>query len=154
MPSNYTIAKVLKKIADYRVICGNNPGSYPGAALEVQSLAGVKLEDAIAVEGDDARGNLNEPDDEAWETIKQLVAGQEPTALKEDKVPLSILELTDIKGLGPKTAKKIYDELKVASLAGLAQAVAAGSLSNVKGVGPSLVEKIKAHLDRPPRKKK
>jgi DNA polymerase/3'-5' exonuclease PolX len=155
MPSNYTIAKTLKKIADYRTICGVDAGSYPGAALEVQSLAGVKLEDAIAGEGDDARQHLNEPDDEAWETIKQVVAGQSPTALKEDpNVPLSVLELTEIKGLGPKTAKKIYDELKVASLAGLAQAVAAGSLSKVKGVGPSLVEKIKAHIDKPPKKKK
>src|SRR5688500_4270115 len=154
MPSNYTIAKVLKQIADYRSICGKDAGSYPGTALEVQSLRGVKLEEAIQSAGDDARQNLNEADDEAWETIKQLVAGESPAALKEDVVPLTILELTGIKGLGPKTARRIYDELKVASLAGLAQAYAAGSLSKVKGVGPSLVEKIKAHLDKPPKKKK
>lgn len=152
MPSNYTIAKVLKQIADYRAICGNDVGAYPGTALEVQALRGVKLEEAIAADGDDARQNLNEADDEAWETIKQLVAGQSPTALKEDKVPLTILELTEIKGLGPKTARKIYDELKVASLAGLTQALAAGSLGKVKGVGPSLVEKIKAHIEKPKKK--
>lgn len=38
MPSNYTIAKILKQVAYYREICDRNPGQYQGTAMEVQSL--------------------------------------------------------------------------------------------------------------------
>ncbi len=38
MPSNRTIAKQLKRVVDYREICGEEPGNYTEAAWIVQSF--------------------------------------------------------------------------------------------------------------------
>jgi DNA polymerase/3'-5' exonuclease PolX len=148
MPSNYTIAKTLQKIVYYRQICDQPTGQFPGAALEIQSLAGVKLEELMKTEPDAAREHVNEADDEVWHAIEQICRDETPDALKEDKVPLTILELTEIKGLGGKTARKVYEELKVVDLNGLKAALEDGRLAKVKGFGPSLLEKVKAHLEK------
>jgi len=146
MPSNYTIARTLQKIVYYRQICDVPTGQFPGAVLEIQSLAGAKLEELIQSNPAAARERVNEADDEVWQAIEQIVRGETPEALKEDKIPLTILELTEIKGLGGKTARKVYEELKVVDLNGMKAALEDGRLAKVKGFGPSLLEKVRTHL--------
>ncbi len=146
MPSNYTIAKMLQRIAYYREICGNPPGQFPGAMMEVQSLAGVRLDELYKTDWPSAQRYVNEADQEVMQAIEQIIRGETPAALAEDKVPLSILELTDIKGIGAKTAKRAYDELGVKNLKDLQAAVENGRLAKVKGFGPKMIEKIQQHL--------
>src|ERR1041384_3545034 len=106
MPSNYTIAKGLQRIVYYREICGRGAGSFPGVMLEVQALKGVRLDEIVPRDPAAARALLNEADDEAWCAVEQLVRGETPTALAENKVPLTILEVTEIKGIGGKMARR------------------------------------------------
>jgi len=63
----------------------------------------------------------------------------------EEFAPITVLELVRIPGLGPKTARKLYQEYGVESFAKLKQADEAGILQEVQGVGPKLIEAIRSH---------
>lgn len=56
--------------------------------------------------------------------------------------PRSVLELTAIPGLGAKTARALYAERGISSLAELQDAVKSGALAGFPGLGPKLREKI------------
>lgn len=59
--------------------------------------------------------------------------------------PQSVLELTDIPGLGVKTARLLYTEQQIDSLQSLHQALSEGRLAKVKGIGPKLLQTITDH---------
>ena len=63
------------------------------------------------------------------------------------ETPESVLDLTEIPGIGPKTAALLHQRFKVSSLSDLKTFVAAGGLSSVDGIGPKTAEKIKEALD-------
>ena len=146
MPSNYTIAKTLKQVAYYREICGHSAGQYPGTAMEVQSIQGQRLDELEDPSYENLKRYLDEADKDVILTIQEILQGKEITSLKEDAIPLSILEITDIKGIGPKMARKAYDELGIRDLRGLELAVHDGTISKVKGFGQGMTQKILDHL--------
>ena len=57
-------------------------------------------------------------------------------------IPEGIMELRKIPGLGPKTLKLAYDELKVTNLAELRKAIKDGSLASLPMMGEKKVENI------------
>ena len=61
--------------------------------------------------------------------------------------PESVLDLTDVPGIGPKTAALLHQRFKVSSLADLKTFVASGGLDMVDGIGPKTAEKIKEALE-------
>ena len=64
----------------------------------------------------------------------------------EQQAPITVLELVRIPGLGPKTARKLFQEHGVESREKLRQAYEAGILQQVQGVGPKLIDAIRIHL--------
>lgn len=153
MPSNYTIAKTLQRIACYKEICGHSPGQYPGTAMEVQSLRGQRLDELESPSPEKLKEFLDEADPEVIRSVQEILQGKEVSALREDVVPLTILEVTEIKGLGPKMARRVYDELQVADLPSLKQTLEDGRLARTKGFGPKMLEKISEHLRKSEKKK-
>ena len=77
---------------------------------------------------------LNRGTFDAWE---RLVA----------ETPESVLDLTEIPGIGPKTAALLHQRFKVSSLPELKAFVAGGGLEMVDGIGPKTAERIKEALD-------
>ena len=65
------------------------------------------------------------------------------------ETPESVLDLTEIPGIGPKTAALLHQKFKVSSLEQLKAFVAGGGLELVDGIGPKTGEKIKEALDLP-----
>ena len=63
------------------------------------------------------------------------------------ETPESVLDLTELPGIGPKTAALLHQRFKVSSLADLREFVASGGLSTVDGIGPKTAERIKEALD-------
>jgi len=57
----------------------------------------------------------------------------------EKEAPISVLELVRVPGLGAKTARMLWQEYQIATLAQLQERVAADP---IPGVGPKLTEKI------------
>jgi DNA polymerase (family 10) len=71
-----------------------------------------------------------------------------PAAVKlKDRIPAGLVAVTGIPGLGPKRARKLYDELGVESLDDLRAAAESGRLSEVGGFGAKAQEKVLAALD-------
>jgi DNA polymerase (family X) len=62
------------------------------------------------------------------------------------ETPESVLDLTDVPGIGPKTAALLHQRFKVSSLTDLKTFVASGGLDMVDGIGPKTAEKIKESL--------
>lgn len=56
--------------------------------------------------------------------------------------PRTVLELTTIDRLGAKTARMLYQEYGIDSLAALCEALSDGQLDSVKGLGPKMKETI------------
>ena len=77
---------------------------------------------------------LNRGTFDAWE---RLIA----------ETPETVLDLTEIPGIGPKTAALLHQRFKVSSRAELKAFVAGGGLELVDGIGPKTAERIKEALD-------
>lgn len=61
--------------------------------------------------------------------------------------PPGLLAMTRLPGLGPKRARKLYDELGIDSLDALATAAKEEKLRGVKGFGPKFEEMVLAAID-------
>ena len=71
--------------------------------------------------------------------------GAIPAAVKlRAKFPPGLLELTRLSGLGPKRARRLFDELEIQSLAGLVAAAQAGRIQELKGFGIKAQEALLA----------
>lgn len=63
------------------------------------------------------------------------------------ETPETVLDLTELPGIGPKTAALLHQRFKVSSISDLKKFVAGGGLDVVDGIGPKTAEKIKEALD-------
>ncbi len=63
--------------------------------------------------------------------------GEIPALVKlRSKFPPGLVEMTKLPGLGPKRARRLYEELGLDSLEALQEAAGAGRISELKGFGP------------------
>jgi DNA polymerase (family 10) len=65
------------------------------------------------------------------------------------ETPETVIDLTEITGIGPKTAALLHQRFKVSSLPELKAFVEGGGLEMVDGIGPKTAERIKEALDVP-----
>jgi DNA polymerase (family 10) len=63
------------------------------------------------------------------------------------ETPETVLDLTELPGIGPKTAALLHQRFKVSSLPELKDFVAGGGLEMVDGIGARTAEKIKEALE-------
>jgi DNA polymerase (family 10) len=78
-----------------------------------------------------------------------LETGEIPAAAKlKAKFPPTLIEVTRVPGLGAKTARRLFDELGIASLEDLKAAAVAHRIRELKGLGPKVEENVAAALER------
>jgi DNA polymerase (family 10) len=78
-----------------------------------------------------------------------LETGEIPAAAKlKAKFPPTLIEVTRVPGLGAKTARRLFDELGVASLEDLKAAADAHRIRELKGLGAKVEENVLAALER------
>lgn len=82
--------------------------------------------------------------------ITSIVARGTFTELEELKrsMPTSMAELMRVPGLGPKKAKMLYDELGIASVDDLEEALAEGRLDELPGFGAKSLDNVRAGIER------
>ncbi len=81
--------------------------------------------------------------------VALLDTGSIPSADKlKAKFPPSLVEVTLIPGLGAKTVRRLHDELGIATLDDLREAVADQQVRALKGLGPKAEENIAAQLEK------
>ncbi len=78
-----------------------------------------------------------------------LETGEIPAAVKlKAKFPTTLIEVTRVPGLGTKTARRLYDELDIATVEDLKEAAEAHKIRELKGLGPKAEENVLASLER------
>ncbi len=77
-----------------------------------------------------------------------LETGEIPAAAKlQAKFPPTLIAVTRLPGLGTKTARRLYEELGVASLEDLEAAAKAQKIRELKGLGAKVEERVLASLE-------
>jgi DNA polymerase (family X) len=78
-----------------------------------------------------------------------LESGEIPAAVKlKAKFPPTLIEVTRVSGLGARTARRLYDELGIASLDDLKAAAEAERIRELKGLGAKVEENVLAAIER------
>jgi DNA polymerase (family 10) len=78
-----------------------------------------------------------------------LETGEIPAAVKlKAKFPPTLIEVTRVPGVGAKTARRLFDELGVATLGDLRAAAEGERIREMKGLGPKAEENVLAGLER------
>jgi DNA polymerase (family 10) len=78
-----------------------------------------------------------------------LATGEIPAAVKlKAKFPPTLIEVTRVPGVGSKTARRLFDELGVATLDDLRDAADGERIREMKGLGPKAEENVLAGLER------
>jgi len=87
--------------------------------------------------------------------VALTTTGEIPALVKlRGKFPPGLVEMTKLPGLGPKRARRLYEELEIDSLESLREAATAGRISDLKGFGPkaeqALLEAVDAYAQAGP----
>ena len=81
--------------------------------------------------------------------IALVETGEIPAAVKlKEKLPPGLIEMNRIPGLGPKTVRRLFDELDVSTLDDLKAAAEAQEVRAMKGLGPKQEENILEGIER------
>ncbi len=146
---NLDIARTLEELADLLEIQGANPfriRAYRNAVRTVESH-GRSLQ-AMVEAGEDLTELQGIGKDLAGH-IAELVT--EGTLAPLDEVtndfPLSLVELMRLDGVGPKKARKLFEELGVRTVDELAEAIDADRVSELEGFGKKSSEKIARSIE-------
>ncbi len=150
MKTNKELAKKLEKIAKYLEMddVQYKPFAYRRAS---ESINDLKKEVELIYEKKGREGIESIPGvgQAIADKIEEFLLSGEILHLKnlEKKFPIEIEKLLKIEGLGPKSIKKIYEELDVKTVEELKREVEKGSLSKLKGFGSKTEKNIKEGIE-------
>jgi DNA polymerase (family 10) len=147
---NKTIATRFYRLAGLMEIRGDDPfrlRSYRNAAEAIEVWP-IPLKEIVEKEG--VAGLQEIPG------VGKAIAGKVIELLERGsfdawdrlvaETPETVLDLTEVPGIGPKTAALLHQEFKVSSLEQLKTFVEGGGLEMVDGIGPKTAERIKDAL--------
>ena len=140
---NQEVAAVFKGIADILEIKGENPfriRAYQRAAQNIENLA----EDVASVAERGELENLPGIGKDLAAKINEILSTgtlKQYENLKKE-IPEGLVELLSIPGVGPRTAKLLYEELRVASIDELEKLAREHKIQGLPGVGAKTEENI------------
>ena len=142
--SNAEIARQLDRLADLSELDGDNPfkvRAYRNAAATLRDLE-RPVEDLLRAGADlTAIKGIGK---EIAAKVRTLVeTGAMPQLVElEERVPTGLLEVTRVKGIGPKQAATLWRALGVRSVDDLEEAARAGRLTELKGFGAKSTDRV------------
>ncbi|HLI14678.1 MAG TPA: DNA polymerase/3'-5' exonuclease PolX [Acidimicrobiales bacterium] len=149
MPSaNDMVANALRELADLLAVAGGDPYRVRAYEKAARSVAGYPLDvgrlDARALEQIPAVG------EHIAAKIAELLATGRLAELEElrAQLPAGLRSLLEVPGLGPRRAHQVYEELHVASVPELLEALRRRRLRQLRGWGPASEERLAAALAR------
>ena len=136
-PSNLQIAAAFDELADLYEL----DGAIVHRVLAYRSAAKAAREATVSVAALTRRGTVTSLPGIGKTLEEKIVAlletGDIPSAVRlRAKYPAGLLEMTRLPGLGPKRARKLFDELGIDSLDALRAAAEGQQLRAIKGFGP------------------
>jgi DNA polymerase (family X) len=146
MVANADVVRTLERIADFLEIKGENAfkvRAYRLAAVQVENL-GEELTDILAREGtlDSIEGFGPAISDKMTALLQ---TGRSPYLEGlEAEIPPTLLEITTLPGVGPRTAAALWKDAGITTLDDLESACRSGRLAGLPRMGARTVEKILA----------
>ena len=146
-PTNTEIADALDELGDLTEL--------DGAAIyrtnAYRNAAKVVRESPVSVLGLAREGRATELPGIGGTIQEKIIAladeGAIPATVKlRAKFPRGVIEMTHLPGLGPKRARRLYDELGIDSLESLRAAAEGQRIRKLKGFGPKAEEAILSSL--------
>ncbi len=144
---NEEIAQALDELGDLYEL----DGAVVYRVVAYREAARAVRDSAVAVSQLAEQGRLTELQG-VGKTIAEKIAalletGEIPAAAKlKSKFPATLVQIVRIPGVGPKTARKLYDELGIGSLDELRAAAEQEKLRDVPGLGVKAEQNILAAL--------
>ena len=145
---NKLIAGIFRDIAQMLEIKGENffrIRAYEKAAENVESLP----DDIEAFAKEDKLKDIPGIGKDLEEKIKEIVSTGELKYLEELKkdIPEGLLEMLNVPGIGPKTAKLLYEKLDIQDVVMLERMAHAGKIRGLPGMGKKTEENILAGIE-------
>ena len=139
---NKEVAGLLYEIADLLDLKGEmfKPNAYRRAARAIEGLS----DDVESLKVQDKVGEVPGVGKAIAEKIAEFLDTGTITLLEQLKaeIPPGVVEMLDIPGVGPKTARLLWGTLHVTSVEELRKAAESHKLSELKGLGAKKEEKI------------
>jgi DNA polymerase (family 10) len=146
---NLDVARILTEVADLLEIQGSNPfriRAYRGAVRTVETLTRPLTE--MVARGEDLT-ELQGIGKQVDSHIRELLQTGQLTVLDEiaEEIPRTLVELTRLDGVGPKKARKLWEELGVESVPMLEAELGKGTVETLPGFGAKSVERIRRSIE-------
>jgi len=145
---NDEVASRLEEFADLLEADGveYKPNVYRRAAENVREH--TEPIEELAAEGGEAVETIDGVGDAiAGKVVEYVETGEiEELETLREELPVDIVALTRVEGVGPKTVGTLYEELGVTSLDDLAAAAEAGRIREVKGFGAKTEQNIRENV--------
>jgi DNA polymerase (family 10) len=148
MPTNSEIADAMDELGDlyeldgasiHRIVAYRNGAK---AVREASSSVAQLALDGQATKLPGIGATLQE------KIVALTETGEIPALVKlRGKFPPGLVEMTKLPGLGPKRARRLYEELQIDSLDSLREAAAAGRIRDLKGFGAKAEEALLEAVD-------
>src|SRR2546423_1198851 len=147
-PPNAAIASLFDELADLYEL----DGAVVHRVLAYRNAAKAVRESPVSIAALTREGRVTELagiGKTLEEKIQALLdTGSIPAVEKlRAKFPPGLMDMTRLPGLGPKRARRLYDELGIDSLTALREAAAAEKLRDVRGFGSRFEESVLAAFD-------
>jgi DNA polymerase (family 10) len=155
LPTNSEIAVAMDELGDLYELDGasiHRIVAYRNGAKAVREASGSVAQ--LALDGQATKlpgigATLQE------KMVALATTGEIPALVKlRGKFPPGLVEMTKLPGLGPKRARRLYEELGIDSLESLREAATAGRIRDLKGFGAkaeeALVEAVDAYVQAGP----
>jgi DNA polymerase (family 10) len=146
---NLDIARALGTLAVLLEIQGANAfriRAYQNAVNAVKSLSRPL---ADMVEAGEDLTELPDIGKSVAQHIEEMVRTGKITRLEElsKELPVTLVDLVKLEGVGPKKAKKLYEELGVATVDDLEEQIERGTVQELEGFGEKSVEKMRHAIE-------
>jgi DNA polymerase (family X) len=155
LPRNAQVAEQFDLLADLLELDGEQQFrvlAYRRAAEQIRSNAGPIAQLALDGQAKDLPGIGKTIESK----IVQIVESGEIEALtkRKEQIPAGVAEFLRLPALGPKTARRIWQELGITTVGELRQAAEAQRLRALPGLGAKTEERILKALDEKPQEKR
>lgn len=140
---NKTIAEILDEIGTFLELIGENPFKCRAYHNASRIVAGLTSEVEELIKSGEIK-KVKGIGEGITEKLKELVeTGKlEYYESLKNSLPVGLLEMLRIPGLGPKRVKILYDRLKIDTVEKLKEAAEAKKLENLEGFGAKIEENI------------
>lgn len=146
---NLDVARVLTTLADLLEIQGANPfriRAYRNAVNTITSLS--RPLSAMVEEGEDLT-ELPDVGKSVAQHIVELFETGRITRMEEvtAEIPETLVELMRLDGVGPKKAKKLFEQLDIRTVDDLEEQIERGAVQELDGFGEKSVAKIRVAIE-------